>query len=619
MRKREFAIVFLVLLGVILNVQPAHAQDATSGAIGGMVKDRRTGERLAGVTVVVHSLAGNGDYTAITDGRGAFKVSGLPPGLYSAVFIFAEAKMKIASIQVSIGRSSQVYPQMDLSQIGETIVVKGRPNIDTTRTTQGIVINRSYIQYLPLPSGRNYKHIAEGQLHSVKSRALSTFSLDVDTASYSNVRRFLKEGQRPPSDAVKIEELINYFGYEDRAPQGASPLAVYSEVAPAPWNRARSLVRIGIKSVEIPAKALPASNLVFLIDVSGSMSGPDRLDLLKNAFRLLVSNLRPQDRVAIVVYAGAAGVVLPSTPGSQRWKILEALDALEAGGSTAGGAGIQLAYELAQKHFIKDGNNRVILATDGDFNVGTSSEEALIRLIEGKRKSGVFLTVLGFGRGNYQDSKMEQLADKGNGNHAYIDNLLEAKKVLVKEMGATLVTVASDVKIQVEFNPRLVRSYRLIGYENRMLADKDFNDDKKDAGELGAGHSVSALYELVYVKQASAPGIDRLKYQESRLTSAGASAELMTIKLRYKPNGSSKSRRITHSVFRPKNPRQRASRSWRWAAAVAEFGMLLRNSKHKGKSSYKQVLSLAKGALGQDTDGYRSEFVSLVEKASALR
>ncbi len=617
MRKREVAIVFLVLLGFILSAQPAYAQDTTSGAIGGIVKDRETGERLAGVTVVVHSLASTGDFRAISDGRGAFKIGGLPPGLYSAVFIFAEAKMKISNIHVRAGRSSQLYPKMDLSQIGETIVVKGRPNIDTTRTTQGIVIDRSFIENLPLASGRNYKHIAEGQLYSVKSRALSTFSLDVDTASYSNVRRFLKNGQRPPSDAVKIEELINYFSYADRAPRGASPLAVYSEVAPAPWNRARSLVRIGIKRVEIPAKSLPASNLVFLIDVSGSMS--DQLDLLKNAFRLLVSNLRAQDRVAIVVYAGAAGVVLASTPGKQRWKILEALDALQAGGSTAGGEGIQLAYEIAQKHFIKDGNNRVILATDGDFNVGISSEDALIRLIEGKRKTGVYLTVLGFGRGNYQDAKMEQLADKGNGNHAYIDNLLEAKKVLVKEMGATLVTVASDVKIQVEFNPRLVKSYRLIGYENRMLADKDFNDDKKDAGELGAGHSVSALYELAYVKQASPTHVDPLKYQESRLTSAGASAELMTIKLRYKPSGSAKSKRITHSVVRANDPKQRASRSWRWAAAVAEFGMLLRNSKHKGKSSYKQVLSLAKGALGRDVDGYRSEFVSLVEKASALR
>lgn len=616
MENRSLAILVLVALSFILTPALVQAQDAYTGAVGGIVKDANTGERLAGVTVVLQSAESKKQYTTISNALGQFRIVALPPGVYSAFFIFADAKTKIPSIRVSVGRSSQLYPKINLSNIGETIVIKGRPNINTTRTTQGIVISRSFLSNLPVPDNQNYKHIAESGFHEVKSRARSTFSLDVDTASYSNVRRFIKDGQRPPVDAVKLEELINYFSYEDKAPQGTIPLALHAEVAPAPWNPSHSLVRIGVKSKEISRASLPTNNLVFLIDVSGSMA--DNLDLLRNAFRLLVSNLRPQDRVAIVVYAGAAGMVLPSTLGSQRWKILDALDALQAGGSTAGGAGIELAYAIAQKHFIKGANNRVILATDGDFNVGTSSEADLIRLIESKRKTGVFLTVLGFGRGNYQDAKMEQLADKGNGNHAYIDTLLEAKKVLVQEMGSTLVTVAKDVKIQVEFNPKHVESYRLIGYENRALADKDFVDDTKDAGELGAGHSISALYEIVPTSRTATKTGTPLKYQNSMPTAASASAELVTIKLRYKKPQSTRSKQQTRVLLRSQAKSARPSRNLRWAAAVAEFGMLLRNSKHKGKSSYKQARALAKSAIGADPFGYRSEFISLLGKASSF-
>ncbi|MCJ7629381.1 MAG: von Willebrand factor type A domain-containing protein, partial [Longimicrobiales bacterium] len=342
----------------------------------------------------------------------------------------------------------------------------------------------------------SYGLIEENVFHLAATNPLSTFSIDVDRASYANVRRFIHDGVRPPIDAVRIEELINYFPYGDRAPDGDGPLAIYTEVAPAPWQPLHRLVRVALKGRSVDMTEAPASNLVFLLDVSGSMNSSDKLPLLKTAFGMLVDQLRPQDRVAIVVYAGAAGLVLPSTPGSEKGAIMDALQSLEAGGSTAGGAGIRLAYDVAAKHHIAGGNNRVILATDGDFNVGVSGDAEMVRLIEEEREQGTFLTVLGFGTGNLKDSKMEQIADHGNGNFSYIDSALEARKVLVNEMGGTLLTIAKDVKLQVEFNPNRVLAYRLIGYENRLLAAEDFADDTKDAGELGAGHSVTALYEV---------------------------------------------------------------------------------------------------------------------------
>ncbi len=470
----------------------------------------------------------------------------------------------------------------------------------------------------PKPASREgYDKIKENEFKSALKEPLSTFSIDVDTAAYANVRRFLNMSRLPPADAVRIEELLNYFNYDYPAPK-EQPFSVNTEISQAPWSPAHRLVHIGLQGKKVDFQALPPSNLTFLLDVSGSMGSPNKLPLLKAALKLLVRNMRAQDRVAIVVYAGAAGLVLPSTPGKQREKIIAALSGLRSGGSTAGGAGIKLAYKVAQDNFIKGGNNRIILATDGDFNVGQSSDGELVRLIEQKRKSGVFLTILGFGMGNYQDAKMQKLAKHGNGNHAYIDSILEAKKVLVKEMGGTLFTIAKDVKIQIEFNPTRVKAYRLIGYENRMLAAKDFNDDKKDAGELGAGHTVTALYEIVPAgSKEQIPGIDELKYQKSALSPAAGSQELMTLKLRYKAPDGDKSKLISQPILDQQI--KETSDNFRFSAAVTMFGMLLRDSKFKGQSSWKLIKDLGRGAKGKDQEGYRHDFIQLVKKAELLK
>jgi Ca-activated chloride channel homolog len=434
------------------------------------------------------------------------------------------------------------------------------------------------------------------------------------------MRRFLNSGQLPPKDAVRVEELINYFDYTYAQPDDGRPFAVHTEVAECPWNQGHRLVRIGLKGREVPLDKLPPTNLVFLIDVSGSMQDEDKLPLLKSAFKMLVNQLRPQDRVAIAVYASAEGLALPSTPGSDKKTILEVLDHLEAGGCTAGAAGIQLAYRTAKENFIKDGNNRVILATDGDFNVGVSNTGDLIRMIEQKREEGIYLSVLGFGTGNLKDSRMEQLADKGNGNYSYIDNITEARKVLVSQMGGTLFTIAKDVKIQVEFNPARVKAYKLIGYENRLLNKEDFNDDKKDAGELGSGHTVTALYEIIPAgSQEEAPGVDPLKYQETKVSpNAAKSPELMTVKLRYKLPAENESKLISKVIMDRNAEMENASEDFRFAAAVAEFGLLIRDSKFKGRSTYGQALALARGAKGQDKEGYRAEFIKLAETAQLL-
>ncbi|MXW66897.1 MAG: VWA domain-containing protein [Gemmatimonadales bacterium] len=474
----------------------------------------------------------------------------------------------------------------------------------------------------PLFNTESYARIEENGFRRVGESPLSTFSIDVDRASYANVRRFIQSGERPPVDAVRIEEMINYFPYEWDGAAGDDPFQVLTEVWDAPWKPEHRLVRIGLKAPSVDTEDLPPSNLVFLLDVSGSMSSPDKLPLLKKAFALLTEQLRPQDRVAIVVYAGAAGLVLPSTPGNRRGRILAAVERLEAGGSTAGGAGIALAYDVARKHFIEDGNNRVILATDGDFNVGASSDEAMMRLIERERESGIFLTVLGFGTGNLKDSKMEGIANRGNGNFHYVDGLLEARKVLVEEMGGTLFTVAKDVKLQVEFNPARAAAYRLIGYENRLLADEDFNDDTKDAGELGAGHTVTALYEVVPAGLPVPRGVDPLRYQPAAEPTPPVEAapgafedELLYVKVRYKDPDGSESRLLAHAVAdRSRSP----SRSFRFAAAVAGFGMLLRDSPHAGGLSPDDVISLAEGGRGDDPRGYRGEFIRLVETVRDL-
>jgi Ca-activated chloride channel homolog len=472
-------------------------------------------------------------------------------------------------------------------------------------------------------STATYDHIEENPFLDAKSNPLSTFSIDVDTASYSNVRRFIHEGSLPPKDAVRVEELINYFSYDYPQPNDGRPFAVQTDVAGCPWEPSHRLVRIGLKGKEIAAEKRGASNLVFLLDVSGSMTPPERLPLVKQAMRLLVEKLTENDRVAIVVYAGSSGLALPSTTGNHKEQILDALENLQPGGSTNGAEGIQLAYSVAQSNFIKGGTNRVILATDGDFNIGVTSQGDLIRLVQDKARGGVFLSVLGVGTDNLKDSTMQKLADKGNGNYAYLDSLDEARKVLVEQMNGTLVTIAKDVKIQVEFNPARVRSYRLIGYEKRLLRKEDFNNDKVDAGEIGAGHSVTALYEVVPAGSgvdpaASAPPVDRLKYSSHEPPPAAASSEMMTVKLRYKKPEGDESELIERTVTDSEATFAKAAPDLKFAAAVAEFGMWLRDSEHKGNGSLGAVLEWAEEGKGADPNGYRQGFIELVRKAQSL-
>jgi len=457
----------------------------------------------------------------------------------------------------------------------------------------------------------SYTKIHENKFKTVSTSPLSTFSIDVDKAGYSNVRRLINTGQFVPADAVKIEEMVNYFNYNYPQPKDEHPFSIHTEVAKTPWNQDTKLVKIGLQGKIYENENLPAANLTFLIDVSGSMSSPNKLGLLKQAFKLLVNQLREKDKVSIVVYAGAAGVVLKPTSGKHKNKIFKALDNLESGGSTAGGAGIKLAYKLAQENFNKKGNNRVILATDGDFNVGASSDQDMEDLITEKRKSGVFLSVLGFGYGNYKDSKLETLADKGNGNHAYIDTMQEARRIFESEFGGTLFTIAKDVKLQVEFNPNKVQAYRLIGYENRLLADEDFIDDTKDAGELGAGHTVTALYEVIPVGVKSEFIKDEidLKYTDKKANN-NYSDELFTVKFRYKKPDEDTSIEMVHVQ---KDETTEASENMNFASAVALFGMQLRQSQFYNNASQELVIQLAEKGRGEDKNGYRAEFIRLAK------
>ena len=472
------------------------------------------------------------------------------------------------------------------------------------------------------PQGFNtesYDHIAENGFVTAKNQPLSTFSIDVDTAAYANVRRFLNSGSLPPAGAVRIEELVNYFDYDYAPPaDGDVPFAVHVEIAGCPWNQEHGLVRIGLKGREIDLDKRPQSNLVFLLDVSGSMQDANKLPYVKDAMRLLVDRLGENDRIAIVVYAGAAGLVLPPTTANQRQIILSAIDNLEAGGSTNGGEGIRLAYDTATQHFVNGGVNRVILCSDGDFNVGTTSQSELIDLITQRAKSGVFLSVLGFGTGNYKDSMAEKLADKGNGNYAYIDTPAEARKVLVEQLTGTLITIAKDVKIQVDFNPAKVAGYRLIGYENRMLAAEDFKDDTKDAGEIGAGHAVTALYELVPAgKKVPAADVDPSKYQTPAAPTE-ASDELLTVRLRYKDPDGNESKPLEVAVTDAGTYFDDASTDLRWAAAVAQFGLLLRGSKFAGDANWSRTREIAQNSVGEDRHGYRAEFLRLIDTAARL-
>ncbi len=592
--------------------------------VQGTVVDQFSGGPIAGVTVRVMGTF----VTTSTDKNGCYQIDATSPNAWLS---FSIAGYETQEIRLRGRKTINIQLSLVIEEVEMEMAEPVSEDIsfsDRRSKAAGAVSHN--VMSSPYPAGgfsadqgivhntEGYSTIHENGFKKPSDDPLSTFSIDVDAASYSNMRRFLNYGQQPPKDAVRIEEMVNYFKYDYEQPNGKHPFAINTELAAAPWNEDHVLVQIGLQGKVIPTEDLPPSNLVFLIDVSGSMSDANKLPLLKSSFKLLVQKMRPQDRVAIVVYAGAAGMVLPSTAGTEKEQIITALDRLNAGGSTAGGAGIELAYKTAQQYFVNGGNNRVILATDGDFNVGSSSNADMERLIEKKREDGVFLTVLGFGMGNYKDDKMEILADKGNGNYAYIDNIREARKVFINEFGGTLFTIAKDVKIQVEFNPTKVQAYRLIGYENRLLEAEDFNDDKKDAGELGSGHTVTALYEVIPVGVESEfiKDVDPLKYQTTTTSGMSQSKEWLTVKFRYKDPEASKSQLIVETLSG--KPTRTMSENLQWASAVAGFGMLLRDSEYKGALNYDKVLEMAKSAKGADEFGYRNEFIQLVSTARSL-
>ena len=597
--------------------------------VKGKVTSFEDGSLLKGVTI---SLKGENKAT-LSNQRGEYSLSISDE---NSVLIFSfpgklSQEIKVAkkrTIDVALRNSQLPKPEMiivedevmEVTTIRSSELKKYNSLVSTSSGVQGKVAYEMYAEPIA-HNTEEYDVINENIFLDPRANPLSTFSIDVDAASYSNMRRMINSGQLPQKDVVRIEEMINYFDYNYPNPTGEDPFSISTEVSTAPWNSQHKLVHIGLQGKMIDYENLQASNLVFLIDVSGSMSDNNKLPLLISSMKLLVNELGAKDRVAIVVYAGAAGLVLPSTPAYEKTKIFAALDRLQAGGSTAGGAGIKLAYQVAMENLIEDGNNRVILATDGDFNVGASSTSDMVRLIEEKRDDGIFLTITGFGMGNYKDGRMEQISNAGNGNYFYIDNINEAKKVFVTEMRATLFTIAKDVKIQVEFNPQLVQAYRLIGYENRMLKSEDFNDDKKDAGELGAGHTVTALYEIipVGVKSGFIKDIDPLKYQISSIyDTKGANKDLLTVKFRYKRPDGDTSRLITKVLKDNNIAFDKTSDNFRFSASVASFGMILRDSEFKGSANYESVIEIASKSKGKDIEGYRREFIKLVEACNLL-
>jgi Ca-activated chloride channel homolog len=594
------------------------------GELRGTVTDA-SGAVLPGAAVTI-SRPSAAERRTLTDAKGEFSFVGLQPGSYSVTASLAGFRPTTRAVNVTAGSTSRLTLTLAVASVGETVTVAGETrSADRTflggaagGVGGGVFDANPRAAHAPPPrfNTEAYDKIDDNQWTEVGRKPLSTFSIDVDTASYANVRRFLNQGQLPPRDAVRIEELINYFTYSYPAPRDEIPFAVTTAIGECPWNPRHRLALVGLQARRLDTAGTPPRNLVFLVDVSGSMMTPQKLPLVKASLAMLAPNLTDKDRVAIVVYAGAAGLVLPSTMGSDTQTILEALRRLQAGGSTNGAQGLLLAYRVAQDHFIKGGVNRVILATDGDFNVGVTNQGDLVRLIEEQREKGVTLSVLGFGMGNVKDSTMEKLADKGNGNYAYIDSLAEAQKVLVEQAGGTLVTVAKDVKLQIEFNPLAISAYRLIGYENRLLQDQDFNNDRKDAGDLGAGHSVTALYELVPAGEPTdIPGIDPLKYQQpARFSSAAQSNEAMTVKLRYKRPEGTESTLMSVAVA----TKTKLTPELGFAAAVAEFGMLLRDSEFKGTSSFADANSLAQKYKGADLHGHRAEFIRLIGIAEGV-
>jgi len=664
------AMKYLIYLSLFLSAICAQSQNNYS-SVRGTITDADNGDPLPFASVVLLDSLSAQVAAGSTDFDGKYILKQIKPGNYSLEISYVGytslkiTKIKVQSNKIAI-KDIQLQPgtaigeivvvaykvplvEIDKSSTGtkvyseeiKSMAVRSAANVAKTvdgtysRDYGGSGLNirgsrsdrsHTYIDGVKVigstslpPSNESYNQIVENSYHRVSLTPLSTFSIDVDKAAYSNVRRYINEGMLPPADAVRIEEMINYFSYNYPQPEKDEPFSITTEYADCPWNAKRKLVRIGIKGKEVALEEAPDNNLVFLIDVSGSMSSPDKLGLLKSGLLMLINQLDENDKVSIVVYAGAAGLVLPATKGNKKEQLIDAINKLSAGGSTAGGEGIQLAYEVAKDNFIKNGNNRIILATDGDFNVGISNQGELIQLIEEKRNDNIFLSVLGFGTGNLQDSKMEQIADKGNGNYHYIDNLLEAKKVLVTELGGTLLTIAKDVKLQIEFNPKTVKSYRLIGYENRLLNAEDFNDDKKDAGELGSGHTVTALYEIIPTNsKEELVSIDPLKYQNTNNDSTGMN-EILTVKFRYKDPKEDVSKLITKVLYQENLSFSQASVDFRFSTSVAAFGYLLRDSKFKGDLQLKEVIDIAKESKGEDDEGYRAEFIRLMEMAELIK
>jgi len=608
---------------LLLNCTPILFSQQTA-TLSGTVTDP-TGASIASALVEVQCRSVGFQSSMSTDTAGRFLFIAVPPVNCEVTASAPGFQKRTEIVTLERRKTATLAIRLEIGAVSETVTVTASAGsvMASTSLSQGgrskvpgQGIRRRGINW----NTEQYDHFVENEFASPRVQPLSTFSADVDTASYSNVRRMLRDGQLPPPGAVRIEEMINYFRYSQSPPSGDEPFAIATELAHCPWNPSHSLLRIAIRTKPIATDRMPPSNLVFLIDVSGSMNTPNKLPLVIQSMRLLVEQLREQDRVAIAVYAGAAGKVLDPTPGTHKQQIIEAIESLEAGGSTNGVQGIRLAYELARQSMLTKGINRVILATDGDFNVGVSSDAELVRLIERERESGVSLSVLGFGMGNLKDSKMEKLADHGNGNYAYIDSLSEARKVLVEQMAGTLLTVAKDVKFQVEFNPAQVRSYRLIGYENRVLRPEEFNDDKKDAGDLGAGHQTTAFYEIVPLSASDPSGdVDRLRYQEVRANRRSAeTTELCFLKIRYKPPQSDKSKLIRLPVAAAPSRFQDTTEDFRFSAAVAEAAQLMRESKFRGKGSFEQAKRIAASAAGYDPGGYRAEFIELLDRAMRL-
>ncbi len=627
MKTNQFRAMMLAVMLVIITLGSACSQTLT---VKGTVTDSSNGSPLAGCSV---SIKGT-ERKTVTNSTGQYSIGAkkgevlvfVHTGFKKAERTIRSEKMDVAlKVAIVVAEPPAVLPESVIVMEDQMEVLYEQEVVATAYQQKRALSRNAVAKSMPIHSvydsmeAEEYTAISENGFKQVDEAPLSTFSIDVDAASYSNMRRLLNSGTLPAPDAIRTEELVNYFSYNYAKPTGSDPVKITMEAGACPWDATRRLVRIGLKAKEIPTDNLPKANLVFLIDVSGSMWGATRLDLVKSSLKLLVNNLRDKDKVAIVAYAGSAGLVLGSTSGSDKQKIREAIDGLTSGGSTAGGAGIQLAYKVAKENFVTGGNNRVILCTDGDFNVGVSSVGGLEQLIEKERKSGVFLTVLGYGMGNYKDNKVQTLAEKGNGNHAYIDNIQEANRFLVGEFGASLYTVAKDVKLQVEFNPARVQAYRLIGYESRLLKDEDFNNDAKDAGELGAGHTVTAFYEVIPVGAENnyIGKVDDLKYQAKRKEAVKptGSNELLTVKLRYKEPDKDVSKKMELPFV--DNRGNQVSSDFRFAAAVAMFGQLLRGSDYKGDASYEKVISLAGQGLSNDDKGYRREFIRLVAKGLA--